>query len=357
MKKMRIAIIGQGRSGRDIHGEYVQSGTNDTVELVAVVEALPERRERAKREYGPDVDVYSDYRELFGRTDIDLVVNASFSYMHYPIAKDLLSHGFNVLNEKPFARTYYECMDLIRTAKENNVIISAFHQTLYDPLYLKVKEIMQSGILGDPQQINLRYSGFARRWDWQTLQSFCGGSVYNSGPHPIGQALDLLNWADDVEVKFSSYRTLITSGDAEDYGKIILAGADTPVVDLEIIAADAFPGDKFKIIGSKGTLTANGRTCTIRYIEPEKLEPRPVTTAPLCKPDGCPAYCTEQLEMQTAEYQVTGTSFDSAVHQYYTMLRAAVLDGAPLRVTPEMAAKVIAVIEKGHVDNPLPVRF
>ena len=115
MKKMKVAIIGQGRSGRDIHGKFFRSKDNDFCEVVCVVEADEFRREKVKREYG--CDTVSDYTELFARDDIDVVVNASYSQMHYGITKDLLKHGFNVLSEKPFARTYYECMDLILTAK------------------------------------------------------------------------------------------------------------------------------------------------------------------------------------------------------------------------------------------------
>ena len=70
MKKLNVAIIGQGRSGRDIHGAFFKSEYNEKFNVIAVVDALEERRIRAKEEWG--CDVYADYRELFGRTDIDL---------------------------------------------------------------------------------------------------------------------------------------------------------------------------------------------------------------------------------------------------------------------------------------------
>ena len=80
MKKMRIAIIGQGRSGKNIHGRFFRSESNDFCEVVCVVESDPDRRAKAAELYG--CDTAADYTELFGRTDIDLVVNASFSQMH-----------------------------------------------------------------------------------------------------------------------------------------------------------------------------------------------------------------------------------------------------------------------------------
>ena len=105
MRKLKLAVIGQGRSGRDIHGLFYKSEQNDIFEVAAVVEADAQRRARALEEY-PGCDVYEAYQELFGREDLDLVVNASYSEMHYSITKDLLQHGFNVLVEKPFAANY-----------------------------------------------------------------------------------------------------------------------------------------------------------------------------------------------------------------------------------------------------------
>lgn len=357
MKKMRVALIGQGRSGRNIHGKFFLSEANTFCEVVCVVEKDALRREKAAKEFG--CDTCCCHTELFGRKDIDLVVNASYSQDHYAITKALLNHGFHVLTEKPFGRTYFECMDLCKTAQKNGVIVTAFHQTLYAPIFLKIKEIIRSGKLGDVFQISLKYSGFARRWDWQTLQACCAGSVYNSGPHPIGQALDLLGWA-DVSVAFSSLKQILTSGDSDDYGKIILYAPDKKtVVDIEINCADAYANDfVFKIYGSKGTLRADNSQYEMRYIADFSAYPvREVIRESLSDEKGNPAFCQESLEFTEQRGEAEGSSFDAAVCTFYQMLYRAIITGAALEVTPEMAAKVIAVAESCHAQNPLPVKF
>ena len=101
MKKLNVAIVGQGRSGRDIHGKYFKSEDNKYFNVVAVVDALEHRRVRAAEEYG--CDVYEKVSDLYGRDDIDLVVNSTFSHLHAEVAIDLMNHGFNVVSEKPFA--------------------------------------------------------------------------------------------------------------------------------------------------------------------------------------------------------------------------------------------------------------
>jgi len=357
MKKLRVAIIGQGRSGRNIHGKFFKSADNDFCEVVCIVEADEFRRNRAAEEFG--CDVVADYTELFERKDIDLVVNASFSQMHYPITKDLLCHGFSVLSEKPFGRSYYECLDLIHTAQKKGLTLAAFHQSLLSPAFLNVKKIIESGKLGDILQINLKYSGFARRWDWQTLQSRCAGGLYNTGPHPVGQALDLLGWDSDTAVAYSSMKTVLTSGDGDDYAKIILKAPHKPTVDIEVISADAFAGDYvFKIYGSKGTLCSTNGSYKLKYIEDFAAYPaRPVTAIPLSGENGEPVYCSEKLTFTEVDEKISGSSFDVAVRDFYRMMYDAIFEGKPLAIPPEHAAQVIGIIEACHAENPLPVRF
>ena len=129
MEKLNLAIIGQGRSGRDIHGKFLINPANDIFNVKYVVERDARRRELAKERY-VGCEVLDDYKLLFDK-DIDLVVNASFSQEHYAITKDLLEHGKNVLSEKPFARTVKECQDLIDTANKKGVLLAVFQQTFF----------------------------------------------------------------------------------------------------------------------------------------------------------------------------------------------------------------------------------
>ena len=357
MKKLRIALIGQGKSGRDIHGKFFLSEANTFCEVVCVIEADQYRREKAAAEFG--CETLTDYTELYGKTGIDLVVNASFSQMHYPITKDLLEHGFNVLSEKPFGRTYYECLDLINTAKKNGVMVFAFHQTLLSPSFLNVKKIIESGKLGEIQQINIKYSEFARRWDWQTLQSKCGGNVYNKGPHPIGMALALMNWDKNAKVAFSSLSRILTSGDSDDFAKIILTAEGQPTVDIEVNSVDAYVGDYiFKVFGSKGTLMSTNEKYQMKYIEDFSAYPeRPVISETMRTEKGDPAACSEKLDFVEESGSLVGSAFSVAVRDFYQMLYGTILEGKDLVITPEMAAETIRIIEACHAENPLSVQF
>ncbi|MBO7276138.1 MAG: Gfo/Idh/MocA family oxidoreductase, partial [Clostridia bacterium] len=63
MQMMRVAIIGQGRSGRDIHGKFFGSQANDFCRVVCIVDEDAFRAQRAAQEFC--CDVVSDYTQLF----------------------------------------------------------------------------------------------------------------------------------------------------------------------------------------------------------------------------------------------------------------------------------------------------
>lgn len=145
---LNVAIIGQGRSGRDIHGAYFLSeASKKYYRVVAVVDALASRRARAANEFG--CHVYDDYKLLFDHNDIDLVINSTFSDEHYPITMDLLEHGLNVVCEKPFSAYADECRTMIRAAKEHNCLLTVFQQSRLASYYKRIHEIIESGVLGE----------------------------------------------------------------------------------------------------------------------------------------------------------------------------------------------------------------
>ena len=162
---LNVAIIGYGQSGKDIHGAYFLSQRNTFYRVKYVVETDKDRREEAKKTY-EGCEVFEDYRALFDLNDVDLVVNASYSGLHYCTTKNLLAHKKNVLLEKPFAKDQEECDDLIQTAKENGVLLAVFHNTQLAPYYQFAQKIIKEDTLGKIEQVSLRFNFFSRRSGW-----------------------------------------------------------------------------------------------------------------------------------------------------------------------------------------------
>lgn len=356
MKKLNLAIIGQGRSGKQIHGSYYRSESNQYYNVKYVVEADAYRREVAERDY-PGCRALSSYEELFALDDIDLVVNASFSEMHYPITRDLLLHGKNVLVEKPFARSRYECDELMQIAKEKGAVLAVFQQSFLAPFYPFAHDMLTSEKLGKIKQIDIRYNKLARRWDWQTLQKKCAGVTYNTGPHPIGMALGFLDFDPDAKVIYSKLDNVLASGDADDYAKILLTAPGKPLVDVEISPMDPYTDYTIKLQGTRGAAKLTPKGFELTYLKDEENPRHPVIETFLQDERGEPVFCSEDLVLHNEAGSFAGTAFDIGTAELYRQLYEKITTGKPMTVTPEMAAAIISVIEQVHAENPLPLSY
>lgn len=354
MKRLNVAVLGQGRSGLDIHCAYL--GTDpDRFRIAAVVDALPERREKAVRLFG--CDAYARVEDLFGRADIDFVVNALPSHFHPPVTRDLIAHGFNVMVEKPMAKTPEQADEMIAQAQRSGRMLAVFQQSRFASYFLKVREVIASGVLGRIVQISIQFDCYARRWDWQTVQEFGAGSLYNTGPHPVDQALTLLDY-DGMPGVFCKLDRANVFGDAEDYVKLILTAPDRPLIDVQISSCNAYPNFTYNVQGTRGGLQGTTSDLFWRYFREEEAPEQCLILTPLMKPDGSPAYCSEQLPWHEESWHADAddTPFTTAVYRMYTTIYEHLTEGKSLVVTPEQVKKQIAVMALCHAMNPLSTR-
>ena len=350
MEKLKVAIIGYGRSGRNIH-RHLLLQLQDMYEIVAIADRDIQRQEMIKNENS--CLCLSDYTQLFGRDDIDLVVNASFSHHHAPISMELLGNGFNVLSEKPAAGNANDFRTIMEVAREAGKDYYVFQQYRFSPSFVKIKEIIDSGLLGRVVDIKLNYSGFSRRWDWQTVQDFRGGSLFNTGPHPVDQALDLLGFPDNLEVHCIMDRAH-TYGDAEDYVKLILRAENRPVVDVEISSCNAYSDYNYLIQGTRGTIKGSTKRLDWKYYIDEDEEPRTLTLEPLRNKKGEPVYCSEKLAFHVGEWELDKTEsddFNMKGLEFYKRLYESIVNQTAFPITSGQVLKQIKVIEESHRQN------
>lgn len=349
MEKKRVAIIGFGRSGGDIHGAFFASERNEWFEVVAVVDELEIRRKRAVDTFG--CDVYASYKELLDRKDIDLVVNASYSHQHYEIAKDLLAHGFNIVTEKPFSVLAEQCDDLIATAKKSGASLCVFQQSHFSPYYQEICRVINSGVLGRVAYIKLQFSGWSRRWDWQCSLERGGGCLRNTGPHPMEQALNFFDENDPPKV--TAWMDRVNSfGDAEDFAKVILTAPGKPIVEVEISSCNAYADFNYIVHAEYGSLKAAHQTVDYKYIDPVQLPQRKLILDSLQGEGGKPAYCGEKKEWNEVHIEMEGDAFGAAVKSYYANVYDHLTNGAELVIRPEKIRQVIAIMEEAHRQNP-----
>jgi predicted dehydrogenase len=318
---------------------------------VAVVDPLEDRRSRAEAEYG--CETYADHQPLLERDDLDLVVNAAPSRFHVPLTLQFLEAGFNVLCDKPLASRVADVERLIAASAASGKLLAIFQQSRYSPAFLQLRRVIDSGVLGEIVQVSIAYSGFSRRYDWQTLTAELGGNLLNTGPHPLDQALQLFGTEEIPEVTCFMRRT-VTCGDAEDHVLLILSGKEQPLLHLEISSCCKYPGPTYTVYGTRGGLTGDTQRLEWQHFDPATAPAVQLITTPIQKPDGTPAYCSDSLEWRREEWSAPKGSglFETMSAAFYAMLYRTLTEGTPLEITPQQVRQQIAVIEEAQRQNP-----
>ena len=354
LKKLNVAVIGQGRSGRNIHVKALTTlpALMERYRVALVCDPLPERIADAKSAL--NCDSTTDWRTILQRKDLDLVINASPSHEHVPITKALLEAGHHVLCEKPFTRLASEVDLLIATAKKVGRTLAVFQQARFAPHFLQLQSILASGVLGRVVQIKIAANGFSRRWDWQTMQKYAAGSLRNTGPHFLDQALQMFGDGDPQVLCRMDHAN--TFGDAEDHVKLIMHGVGKPTIDIEVSSCFPYQSYNYQIYATCGGLTGTMEKMEWKWFDPAQAPKQTLITTPL--PER--AYCSETLPWQTSAWALPPTveaAFDTPSGLFYTALYETLVDGKPLVVTPQHVRRQIALIEECHRQNPMPVQF
>jgi predicted dehydrogenase len=97
----------------------------------------------------PRARVTADFEELLADPDLDAVVIATPVPTHYTLARRALVAGKHVLVEKPPAMKGAEMDELVSLAEERDLVLMPGHLLLYHPGVRKLKELVDSGGLGD----------------------------------------------------------------------------------------------------------------------------------------------------------------------------------------------------------------
>ena len=271
---IKVAVVGQGRSGYDIHVARMKD--DPRFDIVAVADFDTERREGSKNELG--CKVYRDHASMLAKTDAELVVVSSYSFSHAPIAVQALKAGFHTLVEKPIAMNTAWVDRMIAARDEMGVKLFPFHNYRYFPEYWHLREVIESGIIGDIFEVRIRLLGFSRRNDWQTLREYGGGVLNNTCPHFVDLMLQLIG--SPIVESYSDLKLVQNVGDVENHVRMIVRAENGTIGDMLVSSVDAFPEPKWTLLGSRGSLISDGKTSQIKYFDESDLPPYEVRRGP-----------------------------------------------------------------------------
>jgi predicted dehydrogenase len=104
----------------------------------------------------PEVEGATDFNHMLNGADLDAIVIATAVKYHFPMAKASLLAGKHTFIEKPMASSAAECEELIEIARKKGLVLMTGHTFLYSPAVRKIKEIVDSGDIGEIRYISAR---------------------------------------------------------------------------------------------------------------------------------------------------------------------------------------------------------
>ena len=191
MDDLRIGVIGAGGRGRLAR---LAHKPGEGSRLVAGVDVNEKALESFKQDFGDDVFVSPDYRELLVREDIDSVFVTTPDFLHEEHAIAALEAGKAVYLEKPMAITIEGCDRILETARRTGSRLYLGHNMRHSPIILKMKEVIDSGLIGPVQAVWCRhfvaYGGDAFFKDWHSERKYSTGMLLQKAAHDI----DVIHW-------------------------------------------------------------------------------------------------------------------------------------------------------------------
>lgn len=155
------------------------------------VYAVASRSLEKAKEFASHYDIekaYGSYEELVKDPQVDLVYIATPHSHHFEHTMLALENGKHVLVEKAFTANTREARILIETARQKSLFITEAIWTRYMPLSHKVKELMDSGIIGDPRVLTATLCYMMENKERIVRPDLCGGALLDLGVYSINFA-------------------------------------------------------------------------------------------------------------------------------------------------------------------------
>jgi predicted dehydrogenase len=205
----------------------------------------------AEQKYGA-LKTYRTLEELLSDKEVELVVVNTPNYTHYDYAKKALLAGKNVIVEKPFTVTVSEGEELIALAKNQNKILSIYHNRRYDSDYKTVKKIIEEGWLGELVEVEIHYDRYKENLSPKVHKEVPGpgtGALYDLGAHLIDQSLQLFGMPQAI---FADIQIIRPVSQVDDFFDLLLFYPRLRVrLKSSYLVREALPG--YVVHGSKGS--------------------------------------------------------------------------------------------------------
>lgn len=274
MKKVRVGIIGIGNMGTS-HARQLFDGQIPHAELGAVCDLNPERLSWAEQTFGDSVQRFETPEALFESKTCDAIFIATPHYDHPGLAIQSLESGYHTLIEKPAGVYTKAVREMNEVAERSDKVFGIMYNQRTNPLYQKVKDLIESDELGELKRTVwiitdwYRPQSYYDAGSWRATWSGEGGGVLlNQDPHQ----LDLWQWMCGMPkrvrafMSFGKYRNIEVEDDVTAYVEY-----ENGSTGLFVTSIGEAPGtNRLEISGDKGKLVVeDGKLIFWRLRTPE----------------------------------------------------------------------------------------
>jgi predicted dehydrogenase len=162
--KVRIGVIGYGVQG---HFDLTTALKVPGVELGAICDLYNGRLENAKEQFGKELFVTTNYKDILDRNDIDAIFICTHDVWHARIALDALAKGKHVYCEKPIVYKIAEGYPVMAAAKKSGKVFQVGSQRVSSIGYAKAKELLAAGEIGKLNMVNAVYDRQSSIGAWE----------------------------------------------------------------------------------------------------------------------------------------------------------------------------------------------
>ncbi|MDG1895579.1 MAG: Gfo/Idh/MocA family oxidoreductase [Fuerstiella sp.] len=147
-EKLNIGVIGVGGRGQS------DLAAVSTESIVALCDVDEHRLEAAAKRH-PGAKTYHDYRQLLEQDNLDAVVVATPDHHHAPATMRAMNRDLHVYCEKPLTHTVEEARQIAQVATARKLATQMGTQNHEHPGYVRLVELLRSGVIGDVQQVHV----------------------------------------------------------------------------------------------------------------------------------------------------------------------------------------------------------
>ena len=207
MKTYNVGIVGCGGISRWAHYPFYKN--DKRVKVVAVCDIIKERAEGFVRDCYPEAAVYTDYRDLVAREDIDCVDICTPNYLHSEIAVAAFAHGKNVFSEKPDAVSPEKAIAMKEAAEKAGKLLMVMRNNRFADASAYMKKYIEAGRMGEIYAGRCawqRRRGIPGKGGWFTTKAQSGGGpLIDLGVHMIDLAVWLMRNPRPVAVSGNTF--------------------------------------------------------------------------------------------------------------------------------------------------------